>query len=164
MRDEIITNRGSYLYHAVTVPGDCGSVLVARSTSITQKIVGIHIAGLMGVVEGISVSITQQMIVKMMSHFKSSSQYGHAVVPFDVRSDILRENGTFQLHGTKVGVRINGSVKTAMMRSAAFGALCVSPNKPGYLRPFVNSQGERIDPMKLQRSKYGIVEVARWSG
>lgn len=157
MRDEIITNRGSYLYHAVTVPGDCGSVLVARSTSITQKIVGIHIAGLMGVVEGISVSITQQMIVKMMSHFKSSSQYGHAVVPFDVRSDILRENGTFQLHGTKVGVRINGSVKTAMTRSAAFGALCVSPNKPGHLRPFVNSQGERIDPMKLQRSKYGVV-------
>ncbi len=45
MRDEIITNRGSYLYHAVTVPGDCGSVLVARSTSITQKIVGIQAGG-----------------------------------------------------------------------------------------------------------------------
>lgn len=157
LRDEIITNRGSYLYHAVTVPGDCGSILVARSTSITKKIVGIHIAGLMGVVEGISVSITQQMIVKMMSHFKSSSQYGHAIVPYDVRSDILRENGVFQLHGTKPGVRINGSVKTAMTRSAAFGALCVSPNKPGYLRPFTDDNGNKIDPMKLQRSKYGVI-------
>nr|ULF99837.1 MAG: hypothetical protein 1 [Cripavirus sp.] len=156
MRDEIILNRGAYLYHAVTIPGDCGSILVACNTGITRKIVGMHIAGLTGVTEGISVSLTQEMITKMMSHFSPSAQYGHAIVPYNVKEDILRDNGVFQLHGTKPGVRIQGGVKTNLARSPAFGALCVSPNKPGFLRP-VTFDGLRIDPMKLQRSKYGKI-------
>nr|ULF99847.1 MAG: hypothetical protein 1 [Cripavirus sp.] len=156
MRDEIIMNRGAYLYHAVTIPGDCGSILVACNTGITKKIVGMHIAGLTGVTEGISVSITQEMIAKMMSHFSPSAQYGHAVVPYNVKEDVLRDNGVFQLYGTKPGVRIQGGVKTNLARSPAFGELCVSPNKPGFLRP-VTIDGLRIDPMKLQRSKYGHI-------
>nr|ASM93575.1 polyprotein [Aphid lethal paralysis virus] len=153
----VVQNRGSYTYHAVTFFGDCGSILIASNAAITQKIMGMHIAGITHMNKGISVALTRQIIDRLMKHFQPISQYGHEIVPLDVNPDILKENGTFLIYGTEPGRRIMGSVKTALQKSPAYGKLIESPNKPGYLRPFTDENGTTIDPMTLQRNKYGVV-------
>nr|QJI52107.1 MAG: nonstructural polyprotein [Dicistroviridae sp.] len=153
----VVQNRGSYTYHAVTFFGDCGSILIASNAAVTQKIMGMHIAGITHMNKGISVALTRQIIDRLMKHFQPISQYGHEIVPLDVNPDILKENGTFLIYGTEPGRRIMGSVKTALEKSPAYGKLIESPNKPGYLRPFTDENGTTIDPMTLQRNKYGVV-------
>lgn len=151
-----VLNRGSYTYHAVTFYGDCGSILLASNAGVTKKIIGMHIAGITTMNKGISVAITQQMITRMMKHFDISSQYGHEITPLTVEPNILKDNGTFLVYGVEEGRRIMGSTESALAPSPAHGALIESPNKPGYLKPFIKD-GVTIDPMKLQRSKYGFI-------
>lgn len=153
----VVQNRGSYTYHAVTFFGDCGSILIASNAAITQKIMGMHIAGITHMNKGISVALTRQIIERLMRHFQPISQYGHEIVPLTVDPNILKENGTFLIYGTEPGRRIMGSVKSALEKSPAYGKLIESPNKPGYLRPFNDENGQTIDPMTLQRNKYGVV-------
>ena len=153
----VVQNRGSYTYHAVTFFGDCGSILIASNAAVTQKIMGMHIAGITHMNKGISVAITRQIINRLMKHFQPISQYGHEITPMTVDPNILKDNGTFLIYGTEPGRRIMGSVKSALEKSPAFGKLIESPNKPGYLRPFTNENGQTIDPMTLQRNKYGVV-------
>jgi hypothetical protein len=153
----VVHNRGSYTYHAVTFFGDCGSILIASNAAITSKIMGMHIAGITHMNKGISVALTRQIINRLMKHFQPISQYGHEIVPLTVNPDILKDNGTFLIYGTEPGRRIMGSVKTALQKSPAYGKLIESPNKPGYLREFTNDDGITIDPMTLQRNKYGVV-------
>lgn len=154
---ESVMNRGSYTYHAVTFFGDCGSILLACNAGVTKKIVGMHIAGIATMNKGISVAFTKQMISKMMKHFNPTSQYGHEVVANTIEPSILKENGTFLIYGVEEGRRIMGSTNSSIAPSPAHGALIKSPNKPGYLKPFFNKEGDKIDPMTLQRSKYGVI-------
>lgn len=154
---EFVMNRGSYTYHAVTFFGDCGSILLASNAGVTKKIVGMHIAGITTMNKGISVAFTRQMIQKMMKHFNATSQYGHEIVPNKIEPSILKENGTFLIYGVEEGRRIMGSTSSSISPSPAHGALIESPNKPGYLKPFYDAEGNRIDPMTLQRSKYGVI-------
>lgn len=153
---EIVRNRDFYSYSAPTRAGDCGAALVVANTTIPNKIIGIHISGVPGLCKGNSSALSKQMLLKALRGVPSIAQYSYPSSELSVPQDMLEESGSFVLHSFHKDERINASMSSSIAKTPIFGRLIVSPNKPGRLRAFTNKEGETIDPILLQRKKYGI--------
>lgn len=154
---EIVRNREFYTYSGPTRAGDCGSALVISNTGVIGKVIGIHVSGVPGLCRGNAAAITKQMLQKALQHVSSMAQYAYPSTPLTLDDDTLLESGSFVLHSFHKDERLNSAVKSSVRKTPIHGQLLnPSPNAPPRLRPFTNSAGEYVDPVLLQRKKYGI--------
>lgn len=147
--------RMAYSYTLNTQKGDCGCLLISRSTQIARKIVGMHVAG--GDIGrshiGVATAITNQMLVEGLSNvenrYRTSVPDLKTEMPETTASDDFSEL-------TSLGDMIHhGHVKDAP-RQAVDTDLRPSPLqhiiepkcKPAFLRPVrVDVEGRKQDPM-----------------
>ncbi|APG77974.1 hypothetical protein 1 [Hubei picorna-like virus 14] len=153
--ETVVKTREFYSYNACTRGGDCGSTLVVMNSVVQGKILGIHNSGTPSLNHGNSVAINRDMLKKCLSKFGSIGQYAYESTLLTAPLDSLADSGNFGLHRL-VDERLPASSNTALAHSSLYGALIESPNMPAKLRPFKNDKGELIDPIVLQRKKYGI--------
>lgn len=153
--ETIVLSREYYSYNACTRGGDCGSTLVVMNASVQGKILGIHNSGTPSLNHGNAVAINKKMLEECLGKFSSIAQYAYESSLLTAPLDALSDSGNFMLHKT-VEVKLPTSTNTALAHSCLYGAFIDSPNAPAKLRPFKNKQGIVVDPLVLQRRKYGV--------
>lgn len=154
--NSIIRTRHYYGYKMPTRAGDCGAGLIVFNSAVQGKILGIHNSGSPGLTHGNAVALNRQLIEKGLKEFSSFSQYAYDSIPLTKDLDALADAGSFLIHDFHEKELISAAVATNLAPSPCHGELITSPNMPGKLRPFKNSKGLDIDPMALQRKKYGV--------
>nr|UGV21561.1 MAG: hypothetical protein 1 [Giant panda Dicistroviridae] len=155
-QNNIIRSRHYYSYKMPTRAGDCGAALVVSNSAVQGKILGIHNSGSPGLTHGNAVALNKHILTLALSNFSQIAQYAYESTPLTVELETLADAGSFLVHDTHKNERISASVKSNLAPSPCFNALIKSPNLPGKLRPFVNADGVLLDPMALQRKKYGV--------
>jgi len=87
--NSIYTQRSGYLYESDTTRGDCGSVLILKSNTLTNKLVGMHVSGAFD--EGFAVKLTFEILKDGLDDL--SKVVGHrAQMYLDYDSVIIEEN------------------------------------------------------------------------
>lgn len=65
-----------WMYGCATVLGDCGGVLVAFDSRLPRKLVGIHVCAFEGSNMGLSVLVTQERLLDLLSRMRAQAQCG----------------------------------------------------------------------------------------
>lgn len=140
-----------------TTRGDCGSVLMAVSPSISEKILGIHVAGSVGL--GVSTPINRVQIMKALKELDLDAQveldFDSVVHEHCTNEDVKLPEGDFLPVG-KIQKPIMGPSKTKLRPSKIYGVVKSPITKPAALRP-VLVNGELVDPMMLGLKKAGKI-------
>lgn len=148
--------RQRYLYDLETSKGDCGSPLIAISSSFPKKLIGMHVAGNVGL--GMSTPFNRKEIDEALLKLSEDAQVeldadefvAHMLYPDEVGN--LPE-GNF----TPLGVgkfRVNGSSKTALKPSLIHNMVKENITIPASLGPIVVG-GDVVDPMMKGLTKGG---------
>jgi hypothetical protein len=152
----IIVQPISWEYECHTNNGDCGAPVMLLNSRIPTKIVGIHNAYSEGIGIAYAVPLYAEEIQKAIEHFGPKSQYGWAdLLPVDDLDLLAFEDGeNFRVVSVIKGPLPQPTV-SKLRRSPIFGNLTDTKTKPGHLKPFYNEKGEKIDPARLARKKWG---------
>lgn len=147
-QDRIIQIRTYYSYSVETISGECGSVLVASSTSLARKLLGIHVCGKAGI--GYASSITQEDI-------RSSLHRLSAVAQIDLNLDtLLSDTSEYIPEGDFLPVgqhheEYRSPAKTNLRESLIHGDVSAPNTMPSMLRPC-----NGVDPMEKALKKAGV--------
>jgi hypothetical protein len=147
----------SFSYSMPTRNGDCGKILVVASNLLPARCVGMHIAG---------------------SSSKTTSTNFATVVSLDDLQTLLARFTTAQLNTVETPNTVHDFLMdghfapicnlppvkeardTAITRSTVYGMFGPVPNKPAHLGPFINKDGDRVDPLELALLKAAHVPPA----
>lgn len=153
-KDGELTILRGYEYEAPTVNGDCGALVYSHDPKMLGKrIIGMHVAGNEKARRGLATSITRSELEDCLNLFKSVMREESNCSRIDFNSQMDPPLGNFQSVGKVVG-RIHSACDTAIMPSQLHNTYTPSLTKPAYLRPFVNTSGERVDPYTIALRKY----------
>jgi hypothetical protein len=150
------------LYNATTAPGDCGSLLFARNTLISGKILGMHVAGDSKQGYGVSLAISKEGLSRNLQEFARKVNDPRKFVLGNFAAQIaivdpalayskLGELGDYLPIG-ELEKKIGRPTKTVLRESLIHGDIYETLTKPAYLTP-QKRDGELIDPMKLGMQK-----------
>nr|ULF99782.1 MAG: putative replicase [Dicistroviridae sp.] len=149
--------RNCYSYNAPTRVGDCGSVIGVSSRLLQRKLIGMHIAGNQ-TQEGFACPLTEECISEALHAVNPTTAHISFGVQekdeIDVSLDPNLPPGKFLPIGVTKNV-IGQASKTTLLRSRIYGSLSVPIMAPAKLKPFINEQGEEVDPLMLGLSKCG---------
>jgi len=166
----ILQVRKVFKYNIQTTPGDCGAVLVAFDKNFNNKIFGIHSGGTVAPrYTGFGTPVTQgflfALITKLQLDYPESLmspnlpciEDNNFVVEQTSDNEVVwtREKpfeGNFY-HFGKAPERIHVNVKSRISPSPVYGVIQKPTMAPARLGTFVNSEGEKIDPMVNARAK-----------
>lgn len=158
-------------YRYKTVKGDCGlPIAVCDPFSRSQKIFGIHVAGAPSIGVGVAQAYDLATHTAVLAHFAKV----HSLVEaqYKTKSSVVLEmhregKGWNDLFEVPQSLEIPGKVNlayldppkvpgnTSIVPSPLFKKVGVAPKtKPAYLRPFVDKQGDLVDPNLLATRKY----------
>lgn len=172
LSDEKTMLERSLEYSFNTKPGQCGSLVFLSNDNTTggHKIIGFHVAGT-GTF-GWSNIITQQYLEEVLSHFDniikerpipeevlpiSDESFLSIVVPqtsegYDCPLDFVKE-GSFQYLGT-CAKPFSTNSRSAYVHTALKNAWGVDSRRPATLKPFTNSEGVLVEPMRNALANY----------
>lgn len=149
-----------------TESGDCGAVLMAMSNVLPApgKVLGIHTAGYVKRNLGFSVLITREQVEQALTRLPP--QVLGLPVPPEVDRDEsnsqgmrISPEGDYSLYGTMPNkLSPSQPMKTNFVKTPFSEELLKdipNPKKPAYLRPFTNSEGVKVSPLRLALQKYG---------
>jgi hypothetical protein len=153
-----ITIRDRYEYTSLeTTKGDCGSILVAIGTHLPKKILGIHVAGNVGL--GVASPLAVKDIIRTMHAFPIQA---HISLDLDaylekqaVFDEIKKPDGNFVTVGVSK-VRVASPTKTALRPSKCHGAIIEPLTAPSALKP-IFVEGKLVDPMYNGLKKAGQI-------
>nr|WFG77338.1 MAG: polyprotein [Insectivora picornavirus] len=163
---QLFTTTGSVSYSADTEVGDCGGLLFRMNPSEPKKIMGFHVAGS---THGGYASLTPLEMWERRLQEIPQAQYAAE----DLLEQLPYEQNIFDMKVQKEGNNFEFQVNTRMavlglpeprdlpsaprqtriVASPIQGMLQPPLSKPAHLRPFINSQGKEIDPLRLALSK-----------
>lgn len=158
-KDETMSIRQHYEYSLETRDGDCGSPIIAISTLLRRKLIGIHVAG--GKNIGIATPINADDIVEALQFFEMDAQVELAaqewVKDLAFPEELHLPKGDFT--GIGIGEYFEGgSPNTDITPSKIYGYK--EPiSKPCFLRP-IKVNGSVVDPMMNGLEKCAIPSVA----
>lgn len=159
--------RNFYTSGLETVPGDCGSLLVALDNRFSRKICGIHMAGFdqndytavaSALHAGVIGSLTAEMAVRMKHPTSlTNGDYEVADVP-----ELVFENGRITVNG-EIGQKftlggmahtpVHRNYQTTISKSPVAEVFGPLKKKPARLAPFDDEYGQRVDPMTMAMKK-----------
>jgi hypothetical protein len=155
--DNHYTLRKSYQYNLETKNGDCGAVLMAIHSGVARKIIGIHVAGTIGI--GMSSPLNIEDIQRAMDQVSMDAQISLNL------DEVLREpteheevelpEGDFVPIGKAI-YRVATPTKTALRESLVHGLVTEPITAPSALGP-KKVDGKWIDPMKQGLKKAGKI-------
>lgn len=152
----VLINPMSWWYTAATDFGDCGAPLMLLNSRIPTKIVGIHNAAIMKSGNAFGVPLYREEIETALSSLPAKLQFAwEEPQPIElIAFDQFCDGDNFIVVRAEKG-DVPAAVTTKLRKSPIHGNLIPTLTKPGYLRPFVNSEGQRVDPAVLNRRKWG---------
>jgi hypothetical protein len=150
--------RQRYEYKTLeTTKGDCGSVLIGISPNLSEKILGIHVAGGVGI--GVSSPLNKIDILKALSKVSLDAHVDfnldEIVVKEVDRHEVNMPEGNFIPVGT-IAKPVMGPSKTKLRKSKIFGQVMEPITKPSALKP-VKVDGKLVDPMMEGLKKAGSI-------
>lgn len=163
-RDSIINVVGALAYRGDSESGDCGSLIVRCDTYSPRKLMGFHVAGSKG--EGTGIIWTEEMFEEELAHF----QVAQGLI--DVSFVPLDEEEFFECESTEVdglityvptkcellgmmekSVLPGAPLTTKLQPSPLWNKVIETKSGPSTTRPFINSAGEKKEPLKIALSK-----------
>jgi hypothetical protein len=158
--EEIIHIRDRWEYSSLTVAGDCGAPLVIFNKAVSNKLVGIHVAGNANYL-GISQLITQEMLSIALCSVPYFLQC-YPIIEVQKLFDPIEGPDDLESVPTRAGLNVIGNVseeesvtsggKTKIIPSPLFDRITPHATLPTQMKP---SNG--VDPMKLGLIKFGKV-------
>jgi hypothetical protein len=165
-----------YQYQAPTVYGDCGMLLMHADSKLNSKILGVHVAGNQEKQFGLAIPVYEEDILDVIDYFgdKDVISKTTTIVPLcsgfegatsffrDVQNTDLRmygKTGTFEGKTVKRRMPDSSNITASQVYDVLEAELGPATCAPACLKPFVNSEGERVSPMlkSLQKmSKFGV--------
>jgi len=147
-KTEHIMVRDYYEYTAETKPGDCGAPLVAHSTNLTGKIVGLHVAGATRPGTAYATSVTFELLQAAFERVPKTAQVEWKV---HIEEEVeLPIQGSFLPLSTTTP--IGSPNKTKLVESSIHEAITPITTLPSALKPFT-VDGVVKDPMLMALSK-----------
>lgn len=150
------------MYTATTAHGDCGSLLFARNTLVSGKILGIHVAGDSKRGYGISLAISQENLARNMDvfartvndprHFVKGNFAAQIAV---VHPELARENVGIRGDYLPIGYlteKVGRPLKTELRESLIHNDVYETLTKPAFLAPQKRGN-EIIDPLRKGMEK-----------
>jgi len=154
--------RHGYTYRAETTNGDCGAILVAFNPKLVRKILGIHVAGSKrGTNEGLGAAqmVTQGMLERAFEAFTFEGQISfNSIEDTTFNSDIPTLEGDFLPIGLLSRIPPS-AVRTSLRPSKLYDKIISPKTKPARLTPFINEDGEEINPKLKGIKKNGITPL-----
>jgi hypothetical protein len=152
----VLINPMSWWYTAATEFGDCGAPLMILNSQTPTKIVGIHNAAILKSGNAFGVPIYREELETALTSLPIALQFAweEPQVLETVAFDEFNDGDNFVVVKAEKG-SVPAPVTTKLRKSPIHGNLIPTLTKPGYLRPFVNKDGVRIDPPVLNRRKWG---------
>jgi preprotein translocase subunit YajC len=156
--DRELTIRDRYEYTSLeTTRGDCGSILIAIGSHLPKKILGIHVAGNVGL--GVASPLAVKDILRTMNSFPIQAHisldvdmYLMSQAAFD---DIKKPDGNFVTVGVSK-IQAASPSKTALRHSKCYGKIIEALTAPAALKPIL-VEGKLVDPMYNGLKKAGQI-------
>lgn len=155
-REYLIRDRYEYT-SLETTKGDCGSILIAIGSHLPKKIIGIHVAGNVGL--GVASPLSIKDIERALVGFAPEAQisldcdlYLRAQASFD---EIEKPEGNFVSMGNPT-ISVRGPMKTVLRKSLCHGKIVPATTAPAVLVP-VERDGVVVDPMMNGLKKAGRI-------
>lgn len=149
--------RASYQYNLETKDGDCGAILMGVHVGLARKIIGIHVAGTIGM--GMASPLNIDDIRRGLAAVDMDAQVSLNLDPLlktPVASEkIVLPEGDFVPVG-KALYKVASPSKTALRESAVHGMVTEPTTAPSALKPKV-VDGLRVDPMQQGLKKAGRI-------
>lgn len=158
-KEFLVQKMKGWEYDAVTVSGQCGSLLVAHNTRMPNKIVGIHVAGVSGQNIGISELVTYEQIMALLSEIPQVAfAQGMAPLPdldeCDTAAVVVEGNFTYV--GVLPPSRCPRSPDTTQIVKSPLHGLCYPPlTEPAALTPKDPRLNEPYPLLKRGCEKFG---------
>jgi hypothetical protein len=149
--------RSSYQYNLETKDGDCGAILMGVHVGLARKIIGVHVAGTIGI--GMSSPLNIEDIQRGLASISMDAQVSLCLDPL-LRAPVAGEKialpeGDFVPVG-KALYKVASPSKTALRESNVHGLITEPTTAPSALRP-KNVGGKRVDPMQQGLKKAGKI-------
>uniref|UniRef100_A0AB38ZJQ9 Polyprotein n=1 Tax=Crocidura lasiura picornavirus 1 TaxID=3139480 RepID=A0AB38ZJQ9_9VIRU len=136
-------------YESDTLAGECGSLIVRFNSRLPQKFLGFHVAGDQAI--GYGTIITQESLNKWLA-VRASAQSAVEVYP---EGDVVNQSlfslnpiTRMSLIGCVSKKEAPSAPRKSKIRPSPIQGMLASPRtKPAHLRPFVNEDGQVIDPL-----------------
>lgn len=155
--DRSYSIRRAYIYSLETKNGDCGAILMGVSTGLARKIIGLHVAGTIGM--GMSSPLNLKDIERGLKEVSLAAQVSMDVSPLlremTPKDKVQIPEGDFVPVGKAIYTVASPS-KTALRPSAIHGVVSEPITAPSALKP-VRVGGKRVDPMQQGLKKAGKI-------
>lgn len=152
------SQREQYSYHAPTVIGDCGSLVVVFNKKLERKIVGMHYAGTEKSCEGLAVPLNEETLtaaIESFGVFAKISVEPPTLQGFTENHEVILPEGNFVPIG-ETTLKAGQATKSQIVKSPLYGKLKEPKCKPAHLKPFVKD-GVLVDPLMNGLKKCGGV-------
>jgi len=156
--------RRYFKYGIQTTVGDCGAVIIAYDSAFNRKIIGIHAAGTANPeFAGVGQPVSQEFLEFLLKAIPKVRADALMSPDPEIKSDLTAVNedgkmvlslpipGNFVQHGQVQGA--HEVTKSRIFPSPVWNVIAEPLTKPAHLKPFVNDEGERIDPKALAQIK-----------
>jgi hypothetical protein len=149
--------RSSYQYNLETKDGDCGAILMGVHVGLARKIIGIHVAGTIGM--GMASPLNIDDINRGLAAVDMDAQVSLNLDPL-IKQPVAGEeielpDGDFVPVG-KALYKVASPRKTALRESDVYGLITPPTTAPSALGPKM-VDGVRIDPMQQGLKKAGRI-------
>lgn len=154
--------RHGYEYRGNFNVGHCGALMmVVDRTSGAQKIIGIHTAGDVTSGVGFATAITQEDLSETLDLYcKGTEQLPPTFedVELDFNYDEKVLDGRFNTIA-QVNKPVHTHGHTEIRRSPLYGKWGPAVTAPARLSPFINNEGDKIDPFEQGLKKYCLPDI-----
>jgi hypothetical protein len=146
--------RHRYHYDMETTAGDCGSPLVVINPMISRKLIGLHVAGTVGVgmASPLNRSDIDRALAMISAGAKIEMEYDEWVA--QVKEDVPVPKGNF----TPLGLaeyKVASALESSLRPSLISGKVTEPITKPCHLKPII-VDGQVLDPMMKGLEKCAI--------
>jgi hypothetical protein len=149
--------RDRYEYMCLeTTKGDCGSLLIGVNSKLQRKILGVHVAGAVGV--GVASPLNIRDINECLDTFPREAQVGLDLSPYLTKTEshkVKLPEGNFVPVGKSL-FPVMGARQTQLRQSHVYGMVTEPTTMPSILRPVMIGD-KLIDPMQLGLKKAGKI-------
>jgi len=138
-------------YVIPTTSGECGRLLIANSSVIRGKVVGMHVSGCDK--QNFAQAVPREQVLEALAMFPASALCSMSLPSTDMDADVPHIQSGF-IHVGKLKENIPQSSRTTLRPSKLYGKIIDAQTRPALLRP-KEINGELWDPLEEGAKKAG---------
>jgi len=149
--------RSAYQYNLETKDGDCGGILMGVHVGLARKIIGVHVAGTIGIgmASPLNIDDIRRSLAEVEMGAQMSLNLDPLLKPPVAGEEIKLPEGDFVPVG-KALYKVASPSKTALRESAVYGIITEPVTAPSALKP-KRVNGVLVDPMQQGLKKAGKI-------